>query len=103
MLDGRYEEVYPDEVSELAMRFAVKQGNWLEPLERFPTDIVVLPKTFYTQADLSQFTAWKPVYQDYVSVVLLPRDRLARFYVRPDFRERAYGREDLGKPIVIGR
>jgi hypothetical protein len=103
MLDGRYEEVYPNDVSELAMRFAVKQGNWWEPLERFPTDIVVLPKTFYTQADLSQFTAWKPVYQDYVSVVLLPRASAPRTYTRPDFRDRAYGREDLGKTIVMGR
>jgi len=103
MLDGRYEEVFTNDVSESAMRFAVKQGNWWEPLDRFPTDIVVLPKTFYSQADLSRLTAWKPVYQDYVSVVLLPLDRAPGTYTRPDYRDRAYGREDLGKTIVTRR
>jgi hypothetical protein len=100
MLDGRYEEVFANDVSESAMRFAVKQGNWWEPLDRFSTDIVVLPKSFYTEADLQQLPRWKPVYQDDVSVVLLPREGPPRKYVRPDFRDRAYGREDLTKVIV---
>jgi hypothetical protein len=104
MLDGRYEEVFADDVSELAMQFAVRQGHWREPLERFPTDIVVLPKAFYSQTDLAQMAGWRPVYQDHVSVVLLPRALPPRPYQRPDFRDRAYGREDLAKTIVaVGR
>ena len=100
MLDGRYEEVFANEISEFAMRFAVGQGNWWEVLDRFPTDIVVLPKTFYTQADLSRLPGWKPVYQDFVSVVLLPRDKVASSYVRPDYKAPAYSRENLSRTIV---
>jgi hypothetical protein len=101
MIDGRYEEVFADDVFDVAIRFAVRHGDWREALGRFPPDIVVLPKTFYTQADLALLPEWRPVYQDFVSVVMLPRDRIAGPYTRPDFRDPAYGREDLAKPIAI--
>lgn len=101
MLDGRYEEVFPDEVFDVAIRFAVRQGNWSEALSRFPTDIVVLPKAYYTLADLSLLPGWKPVFQDFVSVVLLPRDRDAGSFARPDYKDPAYAREDLSKTIAL--
>jgi hypothetical protein len=101
MVDGRYEEVYPDEVFQVAIRFAVRQGDWWEALARFPTDIVVLPKAFYAARDLAHLPEWQPVYEDPVSVVLLPRDKLAESYVRPNFRDPAFGHEDLGKPTVL--
>jgi hypothetical protein len=101
MLDGRYEEVYPDDVFDVAIRFAVRKDPWWEALTRYPTDIVVLPKAFYSRMDLRQLPDWRPVYEDFVSVVLLPRDKLAESYVRPDFRDAAYSREDLAKAIVL--
>ena len=101
MLDGRYEEVYPDDVFDVAIRFAVRKDSWWEALTRFPTDIVVLPKYFYSRMDLAQLPDWRPVYEDFVSVVLLPRDKLAGAYLRPDFRDPAYSREDLAKPVLI--
>ena len=36
-----------------------------------------------------------------MSVVLLPRDKLAQSYLRPDFRNPAYAREDMAKPVVL--
>jgi hypothetical protein len=101
MIDGRYEEVYPDDVFDLAIRFAVRKDPWWEALTRFRTDIVVLPKAFYSRKDLAKIPDWRPVYEDFVSVVLLPRDRLAESYVRPDFRDTAYSREDLSKPVDL--
>jgi hypothetical protein len=69
-------------------------------LRRYPTDIVVLPKSSYTPADLSLLPEWRPVYEDFVSLVLLPRDRPRVSYVRPNFKDPTYSREDLSKPIV---
>jgi hypothetical protein len=100
MIDGRYEEVFPNDVFDLAMHFSLRKDQWWEALSRFHTDIVVLPKHDYTLADLSLLSGWKPVYQDFVSVVLLPTDRIAGPYVRPDYKSRAYSSEDLSKPIV---
>jgi hypothetical protein len=100
MIDGRYEEVYPSDVFDLAIRFSERKDNWWEVLSRFPTDIIVLSKNVYTQEDLARFRGWKPVYQDFVSVVLIPRDGSTKTYVHPDFRKPAYSREDLSKRIV---
>jgi len=102
MIDGRYEEVYPDDVFQIAIRFAVKDGPWWEALNRYHTDIVVLPKFYYNRWDLAQLPDWQPVYDDFVSVVLLPRDKLAESYVRPKFRNPEYSRENLAKPVDLG-
>jgi hypothetical protein len=101
MLDGRYEEVFPDDVFQIAIRFAVRKDPWWEALARFPTDIVVLPKAFYSRRDLARLPDWRPVYEDFVSVVLLPQEKLAESYVRPDFRNPAFATEDLSKPVAL--
>jgi hypothetical protein len=103
LFDGRYEEVFPNEVFDLAMRFSLRQNGWSEVLRHYHTDIVVLPKSSYTQADLALLPEWKLVYEDFVSVVLLPRSRPRESYVRPNFKDRSYSREDLSKPIVAFR
>jgi hypothetical protein len=101
MIDGRYEEVYPNDVFDIAIRFAARSDPWWEALSRFHTDIVVLPKAFYSRSDLLLLPDWKPVYEDFVSVVLLPRGRIAGSYVRPDFRNAGYSTENLSKPVDL--
>jgi hypothetical protein len=101
MVDGRYEEVYPNDVFETAMHFSERQDHWWEVLTRFHTDVVVLPKLVYTREDLSHLPDWKPVYQDFVSVVLVPRDNVPRSYLRPDYQGPAYSIDNLAKPISL--
>jgi hypothetical protein len=101
LIDGRYEEVFPNDVFELAIRLSVRQGKWWEVVSRFPTDIIVLPKQGYSLADLASLPGWKPVYQDHVSLVLLPAEKIQGPYVRPDYKSSAYASEDLSKAIVV--
>jgi hypothetical protein len=101
MIDGRYEEVFPKDVFDLAMRLSVREGQWWEAVNRFPTDIIVLPKQGYSIADLASLQGWKPVYQDHVSLVLLPVDKIQGPYVRPDYKSSAYANEDLARPIIL--
>jgi hypothetical protein len=101
LIDGRYEEVFPNDVFDLAIRFSVHEGKWWEVVSRFPTDIVVLPKQGYSQADLGSLPGWRPVYQDHVSLVLLPVEKVQGPYLRPDYKSSAYASEDLSKAIVV--
>jgi len=100
MIDGRYEEVFPNDVFDVAIRFSEHQGNWSEALSRFHTDLIVLPKIAYSHDDLPLLPGWKAVYQDFVSVVLLPTDTHSESIIRPNFKNPAYSTEDLSKPIV---
>lgn len=100
MIDGRYEEVFANDVFDLAMRFSVRQGDWWEALTRFHTDLIVLPKSEYRPSDLALLPDWRPVYEDFLSIVLVPKSMVRRAYTRPDFKSPAYSRADLAKPIV---
>jgi hypothetical protein len=101
LVDGRYEGVYPEDVFDIAMQFSQKQEGWWKVPGRFHTDVLVLPKNAYTQTDLALLPDWKPVYQDFVSVVLLPRDRPTGTFAYPDYRNPAYSKEDVSRHIEL--
>jgi hypothetical protein len=86
LIDGRYEEVYFDEIYDIAVQFSEHKGDWQAVLRYFHADILVLSKRKYSQTDISTLKDWKLVYQDRISAVLLPKDRLKPFYLYPDYR-----------------
>jgi hypothetical protein len=69
--DGRYETIYPSDVSRLALATEGEQ-NWRARVENYPTDIVLAP------AD-DPFTHWVSAREDFVEV---HRDTTARVFVR---------------------
>lgn len=101
MIDGRYEEVYPQDIYLMAMQLSEHTINWREILIKYPPDILVLPKNRYTPADLAALSDWQIVYTDIVSVVLLPKDRVSALYSYPDSATLFNWKEDLSKKIVF--
>ncbi|OGI22561.1 MAG: hypothetical protein A2287_07370 [Candidatus Melainabacteria bacterium RIFOXYA12_FULL_32_12] len=102
LIDGRYEEVYPNDVYELAMNFSEHlNDNWYKFLDYFHTDIIVASKLKYLSDDLEILGGWKVVYEDAVSVVFLPLDKIKDSYIYPNFRSRIYWQEDLSKPVNL--
>lgn len=99
LVDGRYEEVYPDDVYNLAMQFSENKGDWQAILKEYKADVLVLSKGNYSPADVLNFTDWKLVYQDMSSVLLLPKDKIKPFYIYPDYNNTIYSKEDLSKII----
>ncbi len=101
LIDGRYEEVYPNDVYYLAMQFSEHIEDWKAALRNYHTDVLVLPKRKYSRTDISTLKDWTPVYQDRISVVLLPKDRINYFYLYPDYRNPIFSSEDFSKKINI--
>lgn len=101
MIDGRYEEVYPQDVYLMAMQLSEHTVHWQEILTKYPTDILVLPKHRYTPADLAVLTDWQIVYTDMVSAVLLPKARVSEFYFYPDPTSLFDFKEDFAKKIFF--
>ncbi|MDI6743301.1 MAG: hypothetical protein QMD11_11265 [Smithella sp.] len=99
MLDGRYEQVYPDDVFDIAMRFSENKGDWREVLKKYPADILVLCKIRFAPEDISKLAGWQTVYEDLSSVVLLPKNTIQPFYIYPDYHNPIYTREDLSRRI----
>jgi hypothetical protein len=102
LIDGRYEEVYPNRIYNIAINFSEhNDNNWREFLNYFHTDIIVAPKLKYTPQDIHSLENWKIVYEDQISVVLLPKDKIKDYYVYPSFKNKIYWREDLSKHVDL--
>ncbi len=101
MIDGRYEEVYPQDIYLMAMQLSEHTVNWREVLIKYPADILVLPKGLYTPADLTTLSDWQIVYTDFVSVLLLPKARVSGLYFYPNMMSLFNLKEDLSKSIVF--
>jgi hypothetical protein len=99
LIDGRYEEVYTPEAFDVAARFTARGERWHEALTRYHTDVVILPKLVYPPATMRELLQWRPVYEDLISVVLVPATTARADYVIPDFRIDAVG--DLAKSVTI--
>lgn len=101
MIDGRYEQVYPNDIFTAAIRFSEREGDWQEIFRQHRTDIIVLPKKLYTPEDVLRLPGWMIAYEDMSSAVLLPKDNVKSFYLYPDYHNPVYWREDLSRAIPL--
>ncbi|HST10954.1 MAG TPA: hypothetical protein VLL05_11300 [Terriglobales bacterium] len=62
-LDGRYEEVYSNDVMRQIFDFYEAQTGWRATLDRYPTDVVVAPRDAPI-CEKMHATEWRPIYQD---------------------------------------
>ena len=99
LIDGRYEEVYTPEAFDRAARFTTGSQGWQEALRRPRADVVILPKRIYSPATMRELLEWRPVYEDLISVVLVPIAAARNDYVIPDFSDDTVG--DLAKPVGL--
>jgi len=97
LIDGRYEEVYSPEIYEMAMQFSEHSANWQEVLQKYQTDIIVLPKNNYRPSDVQTLKDWEIVYQDIVSAVLVRKSTIQPFYSFPDPYDQNLWKENYAK------
>jgi hypothetical protein len=70
--DGRYETVYPEEVSEDNFNFIFGKGSWRRLLTNYPTEMVLVDKSFPVTRLMDDESGWSNVYEDGISAVYLP-------------------------------
>jgi hypothetical protein len=101
LVDGRYEEVYTNAVFDDAIQLSFKSGTWDEVVHKYSTDILVLPKLLFQPADLQKLPGWDLAYMDFVSVVLLPKDKLRTDFNKPDYTNPIYLTENFAKQVQL--
>jgi hypothetical protein len=71
-VDGRYEEVYPEETINLTSDFIyVLDKNWYNILKEYKVDILLLDKQFDSYKMMQHSPVWKEVFQDPISAVFV--------------------------------
>lgn len=70
--DGRYEAVYPKEVSTDNFNFVYGKGDWQRLLRNYPTEMVLVDKRFPVARLMEKEPDWTAFYQDRISTIYLP-------------------------------
>jgi hypothetical protein len=68
-VDGRRETVYNDEVLKQNLRLLVVFSDWEELLDKYPTDLVLLPNGSPGDSVLQLHPDWQLIYQDQASAL----------------------------------
>ncbi|EKE02823.1 MAG: hypothetical protein ACD_20C00328G0016 [uncultured bacterium] len=102
LIDGRSEEVYPQNIIDITAVFSEKLNhNWVDVINKLHADIIVLPKRAYYPMDFLALPDWQIVYEDAISVLLLPKSKSKDLYVKPNFNNPVYWKEDLSKHVNL--
>lgn len=82
-MDGRYEEVYSDEVFDKLMDFEQKKGDWLRIFREHPTDILLLQKITPVYKELDNQDYWIKIYEGNKCGVFVRKDIVKNNYIEP--------------------
>lgn len=85
-MDGRYEEVYYDEMIPLLKKLFLMKSGWDELLKKYPPDIIIVERRYPVFNYLRNSSGWKFVYDEDWQFALFVRAKNAKKkYKQPSF------------------
>lgn len=82
-MDGRYEEVYSQDLLDLFNDFCIVNSNWKQLLKRYPADIIILSKRYKVVDQLRFGKEWQPVFDDGANLVFVKTKNAKARYIQP--------------------
>jgi len=82
-MDGRYEEVYYDDMVPLLDKFYTVKVGWDEVLKKYPPEIMIIEKYYPVYQVLTHSTDWANVYEGEVFGVFVKSKELKKSYTLP--------------------
>jgi len=89
-MDGRYEEVYNDEEFLALKEFAMAKENWREVLKKYPTDVLLLDKTWKICDVIKNEKDWTLVFEGNVGQVYVKTKKLKPKYKEIEVKRNYY-------------
>jgi hypothetical protein len=80
LIDGRYEEVYYDDILPLLQKFYLIKPGWEEVLKKYPPDIMILEKDYPVSYALLDKKGYRLLYED----------KFARVWIKSSFPKRKF-------------
>ncbi len=82
-MDGRYEEVYYDDMVPLLDKFYTLKDGWDEVLKKYPPDIMIIEKYYPVYNLLNTVQDWSNVYEAETFAVFVRTENLKKSYIMP--------------------
>jgi len=83
-MDGRYEEVYNEDMVPLLKQFYLVKENWDEVLKKYPPDIIIIEKYYPIYEKLNSDPNWSNVYDTKNFAVYVKTNEKKEKYKQPD-------------------
>ena len=93
-MDGRYEEVYPDELLTINDRFYATKGSWDDVLYKYPPDIILIQNNLPVYKLMLKKEGWHRIYEGSVFAVFVNDKLYTGNYKMPSL-EREYYKKTL--------
>ena len=82
-MDGRYEEVYNDDMIPLLKKFFLIKPGWDEVLKKYPPDIILVEKDYPIFMVLNRMPEWNKAYESERFVLYLNKKLTQNSYIQP--------------------
>ena len=89
-MDGRYEEVYYDDLIPLLEKFYLVKPGWDEVLRKYPPDILIIEKYYPVYHMLNISPEWVNVFDAEIFVVFLKKTIVKKTYILPSNSKEYY-------------
>ncbi len=83
-MDGRYEEVYYDEMVPLLKKFYLVNEGWDDVLKKYPPDILIIENYYPIYEKLNEMSEWSNIYETENYGVFIRTENKKNFYTAPD-------------------
>ena len=89
-MDGRYEEVYYDDMVPLLKKFYLVNEGWDEVLIKYPPDIIILEKYYPIYDRLNEVREWENIYDTENFAVYVRSGQKKTEYIQPSDNQSYY-------------
>lgn len=83
VMDGRYEEVYAPELLDELYNFHQLENDWYKIIRDYKTDVMIIEKKYPVYEKIINHPDWKLVFDNNLSGVFVPSDKLKEEYLYP--------------------
>lgn len=83
-MDGRYEEVYFDDMVPMLQRFYRVKPGWQDVLKKFPPDVMIIEKFYPIYQTLCERKEWKLIFDDNFFGVFVSAKNAKKLYKQPE-------------------
>ena len=97
VMDGRYEEVYYDNLLEEQFDFHYVKNDWYKIIRDYKTDIILLDKKYPVFKRLSNHANWQKIFEDKNFAIFIPKGSEKSFYKLPTNNFEYYNKTKFDK------
>lgn len=102
-MDGRYEEVYPDNLLVLNDKFYATKAGWDDILTQYPPDVIIIQSNLPVYKMMQKQSGWRLIFNGNAFGVFIPQSKYTGNYKLPAMEREYYKKTLFNTDIKFSR